>query len=199
MNQTTETNGLALQSCIRQNRRMGDRLFVIVDAARDRNLAFAARNRCGLQMHWLFADNVSENMAGVAPYLVAVDTRTNGAAANYIDIWASQWGSSAGILLFSMADTDALLKHLRHVFRVTDETRKGYYFRFYDPRVLRSFLPACSAGEAQEFFGPVGKILVEGEAPGNVLACELDNGGVKIVERTLGRRAGAPSSRGNGR
>jgi hypothetical protein len=29
------------------------------------------------------------------------------------------------------------------------------YFRFYDPRVLATFLSSCSSAELFEFFGPV--------------------------------------------
>src|SRR5262249_7471285 len=37
------------------------------------------------------------------------------------------------------------------------------YFRFYDPRVLRTFLPACTGAETKRFFGPVGIYLMETE------------------------------------
>jgi hypothetical protein len=40
------------------------------------------------------------------------------------------------------------------------------YFRFYDPRVLRSFLPTCTEPECAEFFGPIGRFVMEAEQPG---------------------------------
>ena len=36
------------------------------------------------------------------------------------------------------------------------------YFRFYDPRVLRVYLPTCSSSELKGVFGPVGRFVVEG-------------------------------------
>ena len=38
-------------------------------------------------------------------------------------------------------------------------------FRYYDPRVLRSFLPACNAAELHQFFGPVQSFIVEEATP----------------------------------
>ena len=39
------------------------------------------------------------------------------------------------------------------------------YFRYYDPRVLRVYLPTCNARELQTVFGPVLRYLVEDEKP----------------------------------
>jgi hypothetical protein len=43
------------------------------------------------------------------------------------------------------------------------EDGRELYFRFYDPRVLRVFLPTCTLQQTAEFFGPVSSYLVEGE------------------------------------
>jgi hypothetical protein len=37
------------------------------------------------------------------------------------------------------------------------------YFRFYDPRVLRDFLPTCNMRQAPEMFGGIGSFWLEGE------------------------------------
>jgi hypothetical protein len=37
-------------------------------------------------------------------------------------------------------------------------------FRYYDPRVMRMFLPVCARDEMQEMFGPVARYVIEGEA-----------------------------------
>lgn len=39
------------------------------------------------------------------------------------------------------------------------------YFRYYDPRVLRLFLPTCTPEEINTFFGPVACFLMEAEEP----------------------------------
>ena len=38
-------------------------------------------------------------------------------------------------------------------------------FRYYDPRVLRVFLPAFSAADAADFFGPVAAFAAESDDP----------------------------------
>jgi hypothetical protein len=43
------------------------------------------------------------------------------------------------------------------------------YFRFYDPRVLRVYLPTCTTDERSTFFGPVTCFLMEGEEPDELL------------------------------
>ncbi len=34
-------------------------------------------------------------------------------------------------------------------------------FRFYDPRVLRAYLPTCTAEEIAQFFGPISHFAAE--------------------------------------
>ena len=48
---------------------------------------------------------------------------------------------------------------------VKSPSGKQVYFRFYDPTVLRLFLPTCLSKEIEEFFGPVKQILMEADDP----------------------------------
>jgi hypothetical protein len=55
-------------------------------------------------------------------------------------------------------------RYLRKFLMLEDvSTGNQLYFRFYDPRVLRMFLPTCTAEQRTEFLGPLGSILAEGE------------------------------------
>jgi hypothetical protein len=57
-------------------------------------------------------------------------------------------------------------KHLRRLLMVKlDDGGRRLYFRFYDPRVLRAFLPTCSVRQDEEMFGDrdIHSFLVEGE------------------------------------
>jgi hypothetical protein len=47
---------------------------------------------------------------------------------------------------------------------VYDAKGTPFYFRYYDPRVLRVYLPTCNASELQILFGPVARYYVEGKA-----------------------------------
>lgn len=50
------------------------------------------------------------------------------------------------------------------------------YFRFYDPRVLRAFLPACGGAELSELFGPARMLLAEQAEPQAAHAWSLVEG-----------------------
>jgi hypothetical protein len=46
---------------------------------------------------------------------------------------------------------------------VKDEDDRWLYFRFYDPRVLRVIIPACTPEESANFFGPISRFVMEGD------------------------------------
>jgi len=62
---------------------------------------------------------------------------------------------------------------------VKTEAGQEMYFRFYDPRVLRAFLPVCTPQEAKEFFGPVRSFLVEARHGATLLRFSPEPDGVK--------------------
>ncbi len=55
-------------------------------------------------------------------------------------------------------------RHLRRFLLVEDdETGERFFFRFYDPRTLRVFLPTCTPRQREDFFGEVACWFAEGE------------------------------------
>ena len=52
-------------------------------------------------------------------------------------------------------------------------------FRFYDPRVLRKFLPTCNADELQTFFGKVETFFAEDEKEKPFSAFNFENDALK--------------------
>ena len=83
----------------------------------------------------------------VAPHLVPVSIDSK-----YLELWSEQLGSSAGILLLSKEEPEKVHKHLRKNFEAIDEDGNDYFFRYFDPRVLRAYLPTCFDYEAKIFF-----------------------------------------------
>jgi len=57
--------------------------------------------------------------------------------------------------LLVVVELEQLFEHLRSFLKVKEPDDKELFFRFYDPRVLRIFLPTCNAQEVFQFFGPV--------------------------------------------
>ena len=151
----------------------GERLYGVVDGARGIKLATDAYLKYGQAFRSLFEGPSADDLRDVAPYLVEVDP-----SGRYLGLWAQRWGTHSGILLVTSAPPQDLLKHLRGVFAAEDEQGQEFFFRFYDPRVLRMYLPTCTPEEANEFFGPVRRILVEDAQPDGVLLCTPSPAGV---------------------
>lgn len=131
-------------------------------------------------LHTLFESPLAPHLDHVAPQLASIDPDSG-----YLDLWAEHLGRSAGILLITSEPPGALRSHLREIFLASDEEDFQYSFRYYDPRVLRVYLPTCTGEEVQEFFGPIRRILVEAETPGVVLVCEPTRVGANIEERPI--------------
>lgn len=124
--------------------------YVILDAARD-EMVYKKIQEAGHKDGCLYYGTKAEELAEVAPYLVSLkaeDTFTEW-------IINTGWGNSWGIFLESLADPDQLKRHFRRFLMVYDEESEPLYFRFYDPRVFRVYLPTCNAKELETIFGPV--------------------------------------------
>lgn len=95
----------------------------------------------------LYRGELDAELSEVAPYLVALQP----------DSPVFEWF------------VGGLGNHFRKFLMVYDENSKPVYFHFYDPRVFRAYLPACSADESQMFFGPVVKYFAESDVSGELL------------------------------
>jgi hypothetical protein len=73
------------------------------------------------------------------------------------------WGHGWGFFCNSAGSIDEVCAHLRNYAVVFTRTGRPFTFRFWDPRVLRAMIPALPLEEAAEFFGPMSRIVVEGE------------------------------------
>ncbi|NQU76003.1 MAG: DUF4123 domain-containing protein [Planctomycetes bacterium] len=158
----------------------GELLYAVVDGAREGMGPLRGVDLRREQLRSLFEGEMAPYLGDVAPYLVSIDP-----AGGCLDDWARTWGRSVGILLIAETDFDALWRHLRGLFIAEDEDGQRFFFRYYDPRVLRSYLPTCTADEAGEFFGPIERILVEAEGPDKAIVCSACGDGVKMEEVQL--------------
>lgn len=74
-------------------------------------------------------------------------------------------GPALGVFAISKANFRELRMHLRTFLKVYGPDLTPLYFRYYDPRVLRVYLPTCNELELQTVFGPVLRYIVEDENP----------------------------------
>lgn len=138
------------------------RLYALVDAARDPRIAPAVGAE-GEQSRCLFDGKLHPALAAAAPYLVAL---APGSAFTPLLMLAG-WGRAWGVIVASAWPLDELRRHFRRFLRVTDASGRALMFRYYDPRVLRSYLPTCTPRELEIMFGPVDSFFVE-DAAGRV-------------------------------
>jgi hypothetical protein len=75
------------------------------------------------------------------------------------------WGRGWGYFCVSSFAMEEVCAHLRKYTTLYTSAGRPLTFRFWDPRVLRVLAPALPPDEAADFFGPVARILVEGEKP----------------------------------
>lgn len=76
---------------------------------------------------------------------------------------------------------ETLRRHFRRLLHVRSEDGEKLYFRYYDPRVLRLYLPSCTSVELKEVFGPVGRFVLEGPE-GQVMAYERGGRRIEVLE-----------------
>lgn len=135
----------------------GESLYAILDSARSLEIAPALKN-LPVEHVSLYQGRSEEPLWDVAPYLVRCERGTP------FMQWLLEkgWGNSWGIFFISRSKVEDLLKHFQQLLLVRLPDKREFYFRFYDPRVLRSFLPTCDASEAQQIIAPVRSFILEG-------------------------------------
>jgi hypothetical protein len=146
-------------------------VFAVLDGASVENLLQHLYSG-DLEYECLYRGELAPDMAEVAPYLIQL--KENSELTGWI--LENGWGKHWGVFAQSGADLRSLRRHFRTFLMIHDSTGKPLYFRYYDPRVLRVYLPTCNAGELNAIFGPVGKYLMEDEQGTAVLSFRNNSG-----------------------
>lgn len=120
----------------------------------------------------LYRGELAPDIAEVAPYLVQLEPDAD------FTRWLLEhgWGHNWGIYATSASDLRAMRRHFRTFLIVHDEEGKPLYFRYYDPRVLRVYLPTCNAAEMSKIFGSINCYTLEDENPGVALRFHTESG-----------------------
>lgn len=152
-------------------------LWEVVDCAHDERISFWVRTG---DAPWacLYAGQIPDELAEVAPHLVRLRTPHAGSLRLLEHGWSRSWG----IFLACNATVADLRRHLRRFLRVSTEDGRRLLFRFHDPRVLRLYLPTCTARELENFFGPIEKIYLELPDAGGFEVCRRERGTL-IIDR----------------
>lgn len=157
--------------------------YAILDGARDPAVhPMVLRSR--LPARCLYIGDLHPDLAAAAPWLVQLPKAEPATRALFERAWGSAWG----VFVQSSVGMAALHRHCRTLLRVEDERRKRMLFRYYDPRVLRVYLPTCTVSELHLFFGPVERYVVEGEEPDRILEFCRRNRKLSQTETRVERR-----------
>jgi len=139
-------------------------IYAIIDTARA-PIVYSRVAESKNQKVCLMIGEQARELAVVAPYLLRLHENDT----------LSQWlfeqglGESWCIFAESAEPFIQLRNHFRSLLRVTDDTGKSLFFRYYDPRVLRVFFPTCDPEQLKMMFGPVLRYVVESETGNEVI------------------------------
>lgn len=130
----------------------------------------------------LYRGELAPDMAQVAPYLVRIEPNSPFTEWVLTKGWGNHWG------LFAVTPEEADLRtmrlHFRKFLRVKGPDNKPLYFRYYDPRVLRVYLPTCNKEELKVIFGPILQYILEGEDPATILRCSTEDEKLRTQKQT---------------
>ena len=154
--------------------------YAILDGAQNQTLVGALHADGAPPWRCLFTGTLEPDMAVVAPYLVELEQ----SSAFTRRLLGEGWGQNWGVFLTSHLALPALWRHVRTQVHVYGPQLEPLFFRFYDPRVLRSYLPTCTPAQLAEFFGPVDFYIAEGEEPVQAHAWSLADG--QLVAQNVG-------------
>jgi hypothetical protein len=129
----------------------------------------------------LYRGELEPDMEEIAPYMIRLEPDTS--FTNWL--LKEGWGQHWGIFAFSKRSPRTIRKHFRSFMIVHDGDGKPFYFRYYDPRVLRRYLPTCNDDDLKIIFGPVDSYFIEAEKAQTLLQFRNNDGTLEQNEIQL--------------
>jgi hypothetical protein len=158
--------------------------YAIIDAAKEGSIPYFLE---GMKANFgpLLQGDEAKRLAQVAPYLVGLKKGSD------VSDWYLEklYGNSIGFVLKTNWSIEGLIQFwARKVKTRIPSTEEKGFFRYYDPNVLRVYLPILEEdNDLIEFMGPTNSILVEAQNPEHLLVyrqIETDDG-LQVVSNTI--------------
>jgi pSer/pThr/pTyr-binding forkhead associated (FHA) protein len=143
-------------------------VFAVLDPGRDARIP-AFLDASG-ERHVALDDGIR-----VAAYVVQLPANSRLLDVLVKDGWSRGWG----FYCTSDANLEQLCDHFKNFITLYTPAGTPLTFRFWDPRVLRASVPAFLPQEAVDFFGPMTRIVVEGEKTEMAMEFSLGPRGTK--------------------
>ncbi len=150
----------------------GTTVWALLDGARDDRI-FPLLRDSGLDHLSLYSGTLPRALRFASPYMIELSPAYS-ATRHLLD---ASFGNAWGIFV-KLADPAYLRPHLRKLLRVQDDSRRTLLFRYYDPRVLRAFLPTCDSTQLPEVFGPLSCFYAESDDGRSLLDFRYDGKGL---------------------
>jgi hypothetical protein len=158
-----------------------DRVYALMDGASISGLLERLHGAGKPQFECLLHGSLTPDMAEVAPYLAQLERGSEFAHWVLAHGWGNHWASFA----VAPCDLRTVWFHLRTLNIVYGPDGRPMLFRYYDPRVLRIFLPTCNAEQVMQMFGPVASFVAEGDTPATALVFGQAGGELQRSVRPL--------------
>jgi hypothetical protein len=155
-------------------------MWMIVDAARDPQI-YPMLVASYLEYSCLYSGRLAPAVERAAPYLVQLEFEGSYTRR----LLERAWGNSWGIILKCDSSLPKLRRHLRQFLTVRDPRGQQLLFRYYDPRVLRIYLPTCTREELRTVFGPVECFYVEDRNPADLVEFRREEGRLVTAKMSL--------------
>ena len=132
----------------------GEQVFAVVDASRDSRIP-------------AFLDAAGESHLALTEAVFVVVLPADSRLAHVLikDGWGRGWGFYGT----ARSDLEVVRAHFTSFVRLHTVAGAPMTFRFWDPRVLRALVPVMPPEEADAFFGPCERLVVEAEKPSMAL------------------------------
>lgn len=153
------------------------RLYCVLDGVMVKNLPIKLRES-QVPHHCILTGELTPDVVHAAPYLAYLSPDSKFADA----VLSEAFGKSYGIFFHSRRSLLEMRRHFRSLHEAYDERGNPLKFRYYDPRVLRAFLPTCNAGELKTLFGDVDQFFIESNEVGGVVRYRVSDGKLDIKE-----------------
>lgn len=132
-------------------------LYAVLDAAQDKRILILLQESVE-EYRSLYEGPQGAALADVAPHIVRLPKDSPLLVSLVHEGWVKHWG----FYFTSTTPFAEVRRHLRKLLMVGLAGEAGrFYFRFYDPRVLKGFLPTCETDQRKDFFGPITRFLYE--------------------------------------
>jgi Domain of unknown function (DUF4123) len=162
-------------------------IWMILDGARDSRI-FSMLLECRLEYLCLYSGSLTPELEMAAPYLVQLDYEHRDTRRFIRQAWGNSWG----VFLRCDSHKDRLRRHLRTLLVARDTRGNRLVFRYYDPRVLRVYLPTCTPEEVSEVFGPIQCFWAEDQTSDRILEFAFDR--VRLTPKTHSLESGSVMS-----